>query len=258
MTSAAKRPPSYFFTLELIFTVLLWSGPVLQPYNGHFSATSIFSIMMYLGVVGLIGTGIYGTIKIDPLHIGPFPHFYLSISLVLIFFSLFFISILGIYNGSGINFYLLIPSVLGLLGVAVYGMHTSIKSIRRKSQPTKQNMMSTGAGLASLNAQSLPPSEKSLTRTEPVTYIGAEKTGLLLALLIIIGGITGGVIYSYIPSVGALLLLSIIVPIIILAKLPKNTNHAIYIAVMFWCSAAIPLIGGLIMYAIVRARRLTR
>lgn len=258
MTSAAKRHISYFFIPESIFVVLLWLGAALQSYTGHFSTTSLASIMLYISIIGLIGTGVYGTIKIDPLNISFFPHFYLLSSLVVILFSLFFISILSVYSGGHINFYLFLPSVLGLLGVAVYGMHASIKSIGRKSRPTKQNMMSTGAGLSTIKAQSGMPSEKSLARTEPATYIGAEKTGLLLALLIIIGGITGGVIYSYIPGVGALLLLSIIVPIIILVKLPKNTNHTVYIVFMFWCSMTIPLIGGIIMYVIVRARRLTR
>lgn len=255
-SSTLKRPPINFVMLEGLFIVLLFLGAGLQ--SSHFSATSIFSMMIYIGVIGLIGIGIYGAIKIDPLNTSLLPHFYLLQSLAVIFLAIFLISVSGIQNGERVNGFLFLPSVLGLLGIAVYSMHASIKSIKRKSHPIKENMVNTGAGLSSINAQSLPLSEKLLARPESATYIGAERTGLLLALLIIIGGITGSVIYSNVPSISGLLLLSIVVPIIILAKLPKNTNHAVYIFFMFWCSMAIPLIGGIIMYVIIRARRLTR
>jgi hypothetical protein len=220
-----------------------------QVFNVH----GIYFFLFWGDIVGLIALSIYGAVRMDPYNVSRYPHFYLLISLVTIFFALIISSTAGSYSGGTVNFYLFFPAVFIMLGLAVYGMRMTTKTNKR----LRQQQNKTDVVNSNLEEKD---DENGNTKNEIDTknYIGGRRTGLTFALSIIIGGITGGVVDTYLIVLFPFLFILFIATAIALMRKHGEINQALYITLVFLSCMAIPLFSGLILYAIARHKKLTR
>lgn len=257
MNPPTKRERSIFFGLLSSLTlwlILLSYYPAYSNVNYsslsylEFNTYGVFFFEFWGNVIGLIALSIYGAIKMDPYNVRGYPHFYLLTSLIMIFFAL----LISSTAGGTVNFYLFFPAIFVMLGLAVYGMRSTLKTNKRLRKLNK----TSGINYKPEENRNQNVDNSNINDTK--NYIGGSRTGLTFGLSIIIGAIAGVILYSYVAALFLFLFIIFISTSIALIRKHEEINQGLYITLVFLSCMAIPLISGLIVYAIARHKKLTR